>query len=163
MKIGYNHLSLDDQRQFALNLNRRRESWVGFKTDGKISPLKTTLIIGDRPGPGAPKEPGYHHTAFYSTKHCSGWLNAALVLEGIKEDKLLWVNSADENGTPLSPSVLEHPWRNVIVLGGNAKKWLQKNVDWSFKFHYAHHPQYHKRFKNNERYELLDLLTTLDL
>jgi len=116
------------------------------------------LIVGDRPGPAAPLDPSYHHTPFYSTKHCSGWLNAALYLEGIPEERLIWLNSADKDGKPTDFDILLKLEPDmVITLGGNASKWVLKSdavAEW-YKFD---HPQYHKRFKNNEEYQLIEFL-----
>jgi hypothetical protein len=46
----------------------------------------------------------------------------------------------------------------IVALGGNARKWLEKN---GFGHFYVSHPQYHKRFKNKDRYELIDVLRKL--
>src|SRR5271167_2568374 len=118
---------------------------------------KQILIVGDRPGPSAPKEPYYHHTPFYSTKHCSGWLNLLLEAEKIPEKKLVWINSADENGKyyPISLVTAMEP-KKIIALGGKAAAWLKKNGVEDFIL--MHHPQYWKRFHNKERYPLIDLL-----
>ncbi len=125
----------------------------------ELKSRKSILLVGDRPGPSAPKEPHYHHTPFYSTKHCSGWLNNALETEDIPEKKLVWVNSADEGGKPYDISMVKHlDPRVIIALGGKAAQWLEKNGITNYIP--CKHPQYWKRFHNKERYPLLDLLRT---
>jgi hypothetical protein len=114
------------------------------------------LLVGDRPGPSAPQTDNYHHTPFYSTKYCSGWLNSALFLEGIDENNLVWVNSADWRGNPTRASILEHVVVDqIIALGGAAASWCKKV---GAPFVSVYHPQFHKRFKSAERYALLDIL-----
>ena len=118
-------------------------------------PQNKILIVGDRPGPSAPIDPNYHHTPFYSMKHCSGWLNKLLDGSGIDENKLLWINTYDKDGIPnkISPHSLKPS--KIIALGGNASKWVK-----SFKvsFTSTYHPQYWKRFRNKEIYPLLNIL-----
>lgn len=145
------------------NLEIRKTRFEHFVLQGKEPstdfPAPEVLIIGDRPGPSAPKEPDYHHTPFYSVKHCSGWLNELLWEWGTNENQLLWLNAYDKDGVPTSEELLkknkpsdDDEFPKIIALGGNAEQWLKKNG-------YAHylkvdHPQYHKRFKNKEQYFL---------
>jgi hypothetical protein len=117
------------------------------------------LIIGDRPGPSAPQDPNYHHTPFYSTKHCSGWLNAALYVAQIPEERLIWINSADKDGVPLDPTILDKLEADkTICLGGNAAKWYEAACEYGYEYYKFDHPQYHKRFKNSEEYPLIEFL-----
>lgn len=146
------------------NLETRRARFEHFVLSGKGPskefPAPHVVIIGDRPGPAAPKEPDYHHTPFYSVKHCSGWLNELLFEWDIDESKLLWLNAYDKDGKPTADSILvknEPPqgvdgFPTIIALGGNAERWLKKN-GWTI-FIKTTHPQYHKRFRNKERYDL---------
>ena len=154
MKISFRLLDEPSKAAVQKRLDVRKSIFKKFKLGRWQGGV---LIVGDRPGPSAPKEPGYHHTPFYSTKHCSGWLNAVLHVEGISETNLVWINAADEKGQDTSFDLVErlHP-EAIVALGGNAEKWLKKNGCTCFIK--VTHPQYHKRFKNSERYELLDVL-----
>lgn len=129
----------------------KRKPWGG----GKV------MIIGDRPGPSAPLEPDYHHTPFYSMKHCSGWLNRLLFNSGVDERDLIWLNAYDKDGEPHDHEIVERllpPLDDfiipIITLGSNAAKWLRS--DGYEGFTEVKHPQYWKRFKSQERYELVD-------
>lgn len=159
MKVSYSSLDEAGKRAIASRLALRKRLYLNA-LKGICLTKDPILLVGDRPGPAAPKEEGYHHTPFYSVKHCSGWLNTALHLESIPEEKLIWINSADAAGNPTRFDIVEAARPDVIIaLGGNASKWLKKNgVE---QFGYEHHPQYHKRFKNSERYHLLDVLRSL--
>jgi len=157
MKISYRLLDAAAKEAIQERLELRKTIFEKFK-QGKLN--GGILIVGDRPGPSAPKEPGYHHTPFYSTKHCSGWLNAALHVEGISETNLVWINSVDEKGQETDHRLVERlEPESIIALGGNAASWVMKHG--LLNFIKVTHPQFHKRFKNSERYELLDLLATL--
>ncbi len=115
------------------------------------------ILIGDRPGPSAPTDEDYHHTPFYSLKHCSGWLNLQLELHAISEENLLWLNSVDSKGTESDPNIIKDIDAQIIALGGNAVKWLKRH---GFEFHETYHPQYWKRFKSKQEYPLLKVLST---
>ena len=159
MKISYSSLDESGKRAVAKRLVLRRTIYLKA-LKGISQSEDPILLVGDRPGPGAPKDEGYHHTPFYSIKHCSGWLNTALHLESIPEEKLIWINSADKDGISTDFSIVERIQPDVVVaLGGNAEKWLKKNGVANYA--YCHHPQYHKRFRNSERYQLLDILRSL--
>ena len=139
--------------------NRYEHFVLQGKSPSKKFPAPEVLVVGDRPGPSAPLEPDYHHTPFYSVKHCSGWLNELLWEWGTDENKLLWLNAYDKDGKPTPVELLkrnkpsdEDSFPRIIALGGNAERWLKK-------MGYTHylkvdHPQYHKRFKNKEQYFL---------
>ena len=115
------------------------------------------LIVGDRPGPTAPKTSSFHHTPFYSIKNCSGWLNQQLVAKGISESDLIWLNAADWEGTATSHGLLDKiQTAKIIALGANAAKWLSKA---NRQFIRVDHPQFHKRFKSKENYPLFNLLS----
>ena len=127
-------------------------------------PLKAkVIIVGDRPGPSAPTDTNYHHTPFYSVKHCSGWLNVQLYERGIREKDLLWINAADRLGNPTDPSILKGNTSllglRIISLGGNAARWCAKDCKMGSEM--FHHPQYWKRFRNKEPYPLLDRLAEI--
>lgn len=152
--ISWNRLSTEDKQSVQKMLDVRAERYLQLSGSQRIT--TKFLLVGDRPGPSAPQTDDYHHTPFYSTKYCSGWLNSALFLEGIDENNLLWVNSADWRGYPTNSSILEHVVADqIIALGGAAAAWCKKA---GVSFVSVHHPQFHKRFKAAERYALLDIL-----
>lgn len=114
------------------------------------------LIVGDRPGPTAPQTSTFHHTPFYSVKHCSGWINQQLVAKGISESDLIWLNAADWEGTATPSTILDQiQTEKIIALGTNAARWLSLV---NKKFIKVDHPQFHKRFKNKEDYALFKIL-----
>lgn len=152
-------LDVMKKNDVLVRLELRKYHWQlvkGYMHDAS----KQILLVGDRPGPSAPKEPYYHHTPFYSTKHCSGWLNLLLEQEKIPEKKLVWINSADENGEyyPIALATAMKP-KKIIALGGKAAAWLRKNDVNDFIA--APHPQYWKRFHNKEAYPLIEILHNL--
>ncbi len=159
--IGVAYTKLNDKTKLKIqnNLQFRREQYEKFVLNSWHAAEfndKRILIVGDRPGPSAPKDPGYHHTPFYSTKHCSGWLNALLEICEIPEWRLVWINAADKDGAPTDNSIIDRiAPHEIICLGGNAEKWVKLTGRKYFK---VDHPQYHKRFKNKLPYPLIDLL-----
>jgi len=167
--VSYAALSEQEKRQVTKNLVLRRKLYARNALrliSARGCPDKNrVVIVGDRPGPGAPTDPSYHHTPFYSTKHCSGWLNALLLKEGIPEERLLWLNAFDKDGNPTSAEQLTRLCPAAIVaLGGNAAKWLTSAVGLrSDQFVETYHPQYWKRFRSKERYPLLDILKGMTL
>lgn len=168
-KPGAFFTSLPDtqRRQFEANLELRKRRYVNVSRylQGAEGILRESqdriLIIGDRPGPSAPVDPGFHHTPFYSTKHCAGWLNALQVESQIPEDSLVWINSTDFRGLPLPISIIDvlDP-HSIVILGGHARRWFDTAEDWKgYDFvEDVPHPQYWKRFKNKERYPLWEVL-----
>jgi hypothetical protein len=162
--MRFNTLPQNVRDGILKNLEIRRARFVHFVIEGKEAseefPAPEVVIVGDRPGPSAPKEPDYHHTPFYSVKHCSGWLNELLWEWKIDERRMLWLNAFDKDGVPTPDELLvkiEPPqgpssFPTIIALGGNAERWMKKN-GWTI-FIKAFHPQYHKRFRNKERYDL---------
>ena len=116
------------------------------------------VILGDTPGPGRPDTDGYHHTPFYSTKNSSLWVNKQLVEAGIDESQLLWFNTTLADGSSLDPIHIFDLARYspaIICLGGNAEKWVRRNVPTS-KYVKVFHPQFAKRFRPTEPYALID-------
>lgn len=153
---SFSRLDMMEKNSYIVRLELRKSYWMRAK-NLELDGSKLILLVGDRPGPSAPKEKYYHHTPFYSTKHCSGWLNSSLEAEKIPEKKLVWINSADENGKYYDIKIVNHliP-KSIIALGGKAGAWLEKNgVD---DYISCYHPQYWKRFHNKERYPLFDLI-----
>jgi hypothetical protein len=161
MDVSFSKLTPQQKEGVVENLEirRRRFEHLVLKK-GKFSkefPQPRVTIVGDRPGPSAPIDPSYHHTPFYSTSHCSGWLNSLLFLEGIDENILSWVNAYDRNGNPTDISIVDDLANtyepSIIALGANAEKWLVKNGYAGYLR--VDHPQYHKRFKNKQYYPLI--------
>jgi hypothetical protein len=154
MQISYKALTSTQQRNVAKRLVLRKKIYLSLLATQSISP--DIIIVGDRPGPAAPTEPNYHHTPFYSTKYCSGWLNAGLELHEIPENRLAWVNAYSCSGEPLDYNLVDRLYpRWIFALGNNALKWIAGRSNQVMKFD---HPQYHKRFKNKEEYPLFDYL-----
>lgn len=147
---------LESLMQFKIlrRITLRKKKYVDFSNGNSCTPK--ILLIGDRPGPSAPQSNSYHHTPFYSVKHCSGWLNLQLEINSVPESDLLWINSADYDGTPTNLSLLENCYSNeVIALGHNAARWFSS---YGKPFIKLDHPQYWKRFKSKEAYPLIDYL-----
>jgi hypothetical protein len=145
-----------DKCSYAASLEVRKQTYLKVLA-GCADVGPKICIIGDRPGPSAPQDIGYHHTPFYSTKHCSGWLNSLLHLNGIPENRLVWVNSTLYDGCALDSNLLQD-WdiERFIALGGAAEKWAKKsNLSPLIK---VDHPQYWKRFRSSSRYPLVDIL-----
>lgn len=161
MKISYSLLDPQGKEAVLQRLLLRKKIYLNA-CQGIKECADPILLIGDRPGPSAPKDLDYHHTPFYSVKHCSGWLNAALHLEQIPEHRIVWINSADKDGIATDVSIVERiSPKSIIALGGNASTWLKVNGVNEYILH--SHPQYHKRFRNAFRYSLLDDLKALTL
>lgn len=155
MKIGVlSKLSTGQQRSFIERLRTRRIMSRALM-DGRVGD-DLVLVVGDTPGPGAPKINGYHHTPFYATVHCSGWLNLLLEEAAIPESGLVWINSTNVDGNPAPVSALDHNFRGIIALGGNAEKWLKKSGVTNYVK--VHHPQFWKRFHSKEAYPLIEQL-----
>lgn len=118
-------------------------------------PLKI-VIVGDRLGP---TNPTYADgTPFCGSKASSVWLNNQLT---IPEEDLRWINAYLPDGAETCVEELKKllPAKTVIALGGNASKWLSK---YGVEHVKTYHPQYWKRFRNKERYPLLDILEELN-
>jgi hypothetical protein len=152
----FSQLETMKKSDVIVRLELRKYYWLLIKSYAHDA-RGQILLVGDRPGPSAPKEQYYHHTPFYSTKHCSGWLNMLLEEENIPEKKLVWINSADENGKhyPISLATSMKP-KKIIALGGKAADWLKKNGVKDFIK--VPHPQFWRRFKSKEPYVLIELL-----
>jgi hypothetical protein len=157
-KISYAALTASDKQEIASRLDTRKQIYTAI-LNNQLETVEV-LLVGDRPGPSAPKDELYVHTPFLSVKHCSGWLNALLHANSIPERRLAWINSSDRIGTPLNFDIVRklRPTR-ILALGGNAERWLVKNGCASYIK--IDHPQYWKRFKNSQPYPLVDVLKTL--
>ena len=114
-----------------------------------------TLLVGERANY---KGPHFFLVPFASMTRagCSAWLTEQLIMHGVMERQLYWINAQRIDGTwtdhqfiqSLKPS-------KIIALGGIAERWCLAN-------HIEHqsvtHPQFHRRFKSKEPYPLMDLL-----
>lgn len=80
-----------------------------------------------------------------------------LEIEGIREEELFWVNAINNDFSILNLVELVRLLqpRKVIALGKIAQKSCS---DQGISHVECYHPQYWKRFRNKERYPLLDLL-----
>lgn len=167
--MSYAKLPAAEKKAYAKRLVLRRKLFeqnvLHFSRARGCTVPEAIVLVGDRPGPAAPKDPSYHHTPFYSTKNSSSWLNCQLLREEIPEERLLWINAYDKDGVPNDPTTLLNLRPDTIIaLGGNAAKWLEGVCGLEAgQFVETYHPQYWKRFRSGERYPLLDILKGLAL
>ena len=113
-----------------------------------------TLIIGEQDSDplNSPEQ-----KPFCCTKGCSGWLNRLFDIEDVDESKLFWVNALNNDVSSINLGVLVNDLspKKVIALG----KVAQKECTIQGVNHIqCYHPQYWKRFRNKQRYPLLDML-----
>lgn len=126
MKVSYVKLDADSKQEIDRRIRTRTELYDAT-LKGRAKAAGHILIVGDKPGPGAPTAPDFLHVPFWAVKNCSGWLNALLHVENIPESSLVWINSADKDGAPTDGTLLKSlKPRAIIALGGNADKWLRK-------------------------------------
>jgi len=93
---------------------------------------------------------------FTGTNASGPWLTEQLMAHNIYEDQLTWMNVKKLNDSSNMDNVVHHVSfykpQHVIALGGVAHATLDAH-------HIEHttfsHPQYQKRFKNKEQYELI--------
>ena len=158
MNVSYRNLRPNDHAAIAARLEVRKQRYLDVVEGKTVS--TDFLLIGDKPGPSAPTTPGYHHTPFYSTKHCSGWLNAYLHIEQIPEERLLWINAYDRLGNPTASDVAKRAQaETVIALGHLAAKWAKSvGLTQHSRFIQVPHHQWHKRFMNKEPYDLIETI-----
>lgn len=155
---AFDKLPRETQLKLSRQLSQRRLLYTSALQRRYVGNNKV-ILIGDKPGPGRPTTP-HHHTPFYSTKNSSLWLNLKLVEAGIDELDLLWFNAELADGSPLDPvhiQDLEPLQPKLIALGGNAEKWIRRAVP-EVTYVKVPHPQFAKRFKSKEPYELIDVL-----
>lgn len=154
MTVSYKRLATEQQRGVLRRLRVRRDKYLKLLSSKKVK--ARVLVVGDRPGPGAPTDPNYHHTPFYAINNCSGWLNSLLEINRVPEEQLLWINAYDTKGKPFDKPIDAEQFDLVVALGGNAEKWCKKN---GIKYTKVAHPQYHKRFESKKPYPLIEVLT----
>lgn len=155
---AFSKLQFAQKRRLVRRVSFRTQRFLDLTTG--VMPVNTILLIGDRPAPNAPADPGFHFTPFGAFCHSSLWLNRELDAAKIPEHKLTWINSADVNGEPTNAAVLKHNWTGIIALGGNAAKWVSK-AKINKPFAQVQHPQAWKRFHSKEHYPLISALESL--
>lgn len=91
---------------------------------------------------------------FVAPDSSSLWLAQQLEEAKIPESRLYWVNSVT-HGNWLDPRFVDklEPSK-IIAMGGKAQMWCRNH---KLQHEAIAHPQWHKRFRHNERYPLLDL------
>lgn len=94
---------------------------------------------------------------FCSSKGCSGWLNKLLEAESIPEEKLFWVNAKNNDNSTIRLKELVDVLipSMVFALGKTAQKLC---IDENVECKTFQHPQYHKRFKSKQHYDLISEL-----
>ena len=159
---AFDKLSKETQAGISQQLRIRMIHYIYAMKRGYHGNIKF-VIIGDTPGPGRPTEQNYHHTPFYSTKNSSLWLNRQLVENNVDENTLLWFNAELADGSSLDPIHIQdtlHFNATYIVLGGKAEAWFKKAAP-KVPYRKVYHPQFAKRFKSKEPYELIEILKEL--
>jgi hypothetical protein len=121
------------------------------------------LIVGESHTagfvPASPKIDKATQAPFCSTEGCSGWLNQLLENAQIPEEKLFWVNSVHDGvNTDLESLICRLKPYHVVALGKTAHAALDFH---GIVHHYFSHPQFHKRFKHNEPYPLIQFLKSV--
>lgn len=114
------------------------------------------LLIGDKPAPSAPDDPGFHYTPFAALWHSSLYINKALHDAGIDEAWLFWENAYTLHDVPKDGAILTEDWGLVVALGGAAHRWMLKNGRKPDAT--VHHPAAWKRFHSKESYPLIEEL-----
>jgi hypothetical protein len=91
----------------------------------------------------------------FGSSGCATWLADQLAVVGLMENQLLWVNA---DGGLAELAAVARP-RLVVALGERAAKAVDDR-GFSAGTHVAtvQHPQYHKRFRFNKPYPLLDVI-----
>lgn len=109
------------------------------------------VMVGD-----APSEPSNQDLFWqaplssFSAQGCSRWLTDLLEEHGLPETAFLWMNSENQD---LSFLVGRPETRLVVALGENASERLTKE---GVAHQKVHHPQYAKRFKGDQSYDLIN-------
>ncbi len=151
----FRHREFDDPKNGNTNLHPEDYGDNYTQIDFGIGLFKkgNILIVGDRPGPDSKGE----NIPFVGTG-CGSWLLKNMEKSEIDERKLYWINAKDNFGVVAPKDFLSllQPSK-IICLGSEAAKWAIDISD-EYEIITVPHPQYWRRFKNNERYPLLDLL-----
>lgn len=111
------------------------------------------IIVGEKFVERKDTDPLYQWpSASFSKDGCSWWLTDQLYKNGISEWDLLWIN-ADQDLDRLAS--LKVPGITVIALGETVSKKLR---GLKISHQTVKHPQYWKRFKHDQRYQLIDII-----
>ena len=120
---------------------------------GRWAPGEVTLLVGDRMNSSSDWDLPF---VSFNAGGCSGWLADGLENASVPESDLYWVNSTAQDGTPISAEfVAELRPTKVIALGANARTWCDGHGLDATK---VPHPQFWKRFKSTEPYQLFSVL-----
>lgn len=117
----------------------------------------SVLLIGEQ---SARPKTSTNQWPFCDVRACSGWLNSQLELARIPEERLYWVNALNNDGTKLALAPLvDNLYPSAIIALGKVAEQLCKSAksrSLEFtKFITVPHPQYWKRFKHHEPYQLI--------
>ncbi len=123
---------------------------------------RTTLILSDRSSGTNAVQDGFPFIAL-DRGGCSAWLNEILEANGISERGLYWVNVNSMDGTEIVNGSFIDRLRpiQIITLGNEALDWFEGYESMflnKFNHVHLHHPQYHKRFRSRELYQLISIL-----
>ncbi len=114
------------------------------------NPQASTLLVGDRVSAGR----WQNDWPFCADSGCSPWLAEVLEEAGIPESRLYWANAVSSTGQPLEFDWIErHNFARIIALGNVAF-----NALGDFCPSRIPHPQFHRRFRSSEPYELIEIL-----
>lgn len=114
------------------------------------------VLVGDSPGPE--HLVGFEHVPFVSASYngCSWWLAEQLDSIGVPERDLRFINAHQADGTETDPTEVFNLGPQIVVaLGTEATFWCQRH---GIVCEAVQHPQYHKRFKHNQPYKLLEVI-----
>jgi thymidylate kinase len=121
---------------------------------GHWAPGEVVLLVGERLSPGV--RAGFPPFVSFTRAGCSAWLAEQLHTGGILERQLYWVNALGKGGRPIDPTfVAGLKPKRIIALGEVAAGWCRAS---GHAFDSAPHPQYWKRFKSSEPYQLINML-----
>lgn len=109
------------------------------------------LLVGDQVN----QRQGWDGWPFVSATGSSIWLAEYLNEHKIPEHSLYWVNSItnEENTDPRFIDKLQP--KRIIALGGRAEMWCKHH---KLGYVATTHPQYHKRFRHHDTYDLARLI-----
>lgn len=129
---------------------------------GSFAPYQSVLIVGDAPAK--------HHDNFpfisLRRNGCSWWLADQLSDALIPEQRLYWVNAFRENNSPEDLKLVAECLkpRYVACLGRTAySAFIAQSTEYPIrKVLLFDHPQFHKRFKYNQPYKLIEFLKAVN-
>lgn len=136
--------TLPEDRHPAIEAARLPRHPVGLASAGSWS--APTVLVGEGFAERKDQDPWYQWPfASFSNEGCSQWLASQLERADVSEQTLLWVNS-DQDLSLLPDGT------TVVALGGTAARALER----AGRAHVTvAHPQWWKRFRYNQPYELM--------